>query len=261
MEGTYYCSNMMMSNALELVAYPEPNFTLPSSYVFETAHMATGTINRHIMPGKLRQYYSVTWNNDNLVLVSSAEPMQLKYRPDDNFSLTINNIELSDNSKNYRCSVTIDDPQIPGSVLDKVYDQRQLGLIMVMVYAGDFDLMVTITIDGNVQLMVTPIEDYLIPELTRLRISFTSEDEERNGVIRNVTSIAAFMNAEILSYWVPFQRFRVQVAQLVEGTTGPLVPSDLDSAPINGEFLNIMMCRLCSLHVWSRCVLAVARGC
>ena len=132
--------------------------------------------------------------------------------------------------------------------------------------AGDFDLTVTITMAGDVQLMVTPIEDYLIPELTRLRISFTSEEEERNGVIRNMTSIAAFMNAERIFYQipsseVPFQRFRIQVAQLVEGITGPLVPSDLDSAPINGEFLNIMMCRLCSLHVWSRCVLAVARGC
>jgi len=118
---------------------------------------------------------------------------------------------------------------------------------------------------GDVQLMVTPIEDYLIPELMRLRISFTSEEEERNGVIRNMTSIAAFMNAERIFYQipsseVPFQRFRIQVAQLVEGITGPLVPSDLDSAPINGEFLcsvNVMMCRLCSLHVWSRCVLAV----
>ena len=133
--------------------------------------------------------------------------------------------------------------------------------------AGDFDLMVTITMEGDIQLLVAPIqEDYLIPELTRLRISFTSEDEERNGVLRNVTSIAAFMNAERIFYQipsseVPFQRFRVQVAQLVEGTTGPLVPSDLDSAPINGEFLNIMMCRLCSLHVWSRCVLVVAQGC
>jgi len=97
--------------------------------------------------------------------------------------------------------------------------------------------------DGDVQLIVTPIEeDYLIPKLTRLRISFTSEEEERNGVIRNVTSIAAFMNAERIFYQipssgVPFQRFRVQVAQLVEGITGPLVPSDLDKAPIYGEFL------------------------
>ena len=136
--------------------------------------------------------------------------------------------------------------------------------------AGEFDLMVTITMDGDVQLMVTPIEeDYRIPELMRLRISFTSEEEERIRVINNVTSIAAFINAERIFYQipnseVPFQRFRVQVAQLVEGITGPLVPSDLDSAPIYGEFLcplNIMMCRLCRLHVLSRCVLAVARGC
>ena len=135
--------------------------------------------------------------------------------------------------------------------------------------AGDFDLMVIVTMDGDVQFVVTPIEDYLIPELMRLRISFTSEEEERNRVIRNATSIAAFINAERIFYQipssgVPFQRFRVQVAQLVEGIAGPLVPSDLDSAPIYGEFLcslNIMMCRLCSLHAWSRCVLAVARGC
>lgn len=135
MEGMYYCSkNMMTSNTLELVAYPEPNFSLPSSYFFEAADMATGTINCRIMPGILSQYYSVTWNKDNLVLVSSAEPMQPKYQVNDNFSLTINNIELSDNSTNYWCTVTIDDPQIPGSVLDKVYDQRQLGYIAVTVY-------------------------------------------------------------------------------------------------------------------------------
>ena len=134
MEGTYYCSkNMMTSNTQDLVAYPEPNFSLPSSYFFEAADMATGTINCRIMPGKLRQYYSVTWNKDNLVLVSSADPMQPKYQVNDNYSLTINNIELSD-STNYWCTVTIDDPQIPGSVSDKVYDQQQLGNIAVMVY-------------------------------------------------------------------------------------------------------------------------------
>jgi len=135
MEGMYYCSkNMMTSNTLELVAYPEANFSLPSSYFFEAAVMATGTINCRIMPGKLSQYYSVTWNKDNLVLVSSAEPMRLKYQLNDNFSLTINNIELSDNSTTYWCTVTIDDPQTPGSVSDEVYDQGQLGNISVKVY-------------------------------------------------------------------------------------------------------------------------------
>ena len=86
------------------------------------------------------------------------------------------------------------------------------------------------------------ILDYLIPELARLKISFTSEEEESLGVIHNATSIAAFKNAERLFYQIPsseipFQRFRVQVALLVEGITGPLVPSDLDSAPIYGELL------------------------
>ena len=97
----------------------------------------------------------------------------------------------------------------------------------------------------DVQFMVTPTEANLIPELTRLRIRFTSEEEERNGVISNATSIAAFMNAnrifyQIRSSEVPFQRFRVQVAQLVAGKTGPLVPSDLDSAPVFGEILNML---------------------
>ena len=54
----------------------------------------------------------------------------------DNFSLTINNIQPSDSSTSYRCSVTIDDPQddpqIPGTQ-NVVYDQSQLGLITVIV--------------------------------------------------------------------------------------------------------------------------------
>ena len=92
------------------------------------------------------------------------------------------------------------------------------------------------------QFLVILIEDYLIPELARLKISFTSEEEESLGVIHNATSIAAFKNAERLFYQipsseVPFQCFRVQVALLVEGITGPLVPSDLNSAPIYGELL------------------------
>ena len=107
--------------------------------------------------------------------------------------------------------------------------------------AGEFDLRVEITVDGDVQVFVTPHEGYLIPELTRLRIKFTSEEEERNGISSNTTSTPAFANTETIFYQipssaVPFQRFKVQVAQLVDGITGPFVP-ELESSQIFGEFL------------------------
>ena len=105
--------------------------------------------------------------------------------------------------------------------------------------AGDFDLRVVITVDGDVQFFVTPLEGYLIPELTRLRIKFTSEEDETRGITSNTTSTAAFVNTERIFYQipsseVPFQRFKVQVAQLVDGVTGPFVPQ-LEAAPKLGE--------------------------
>ena len=115
---------------------------------------------------------------------------------------------------------------------------------MYLSIAGDFDVRVVITVDGDVQLFVTPLEGYLIPELTRLQIKFTSEDET-NGITSNTTSTAAFVNTERIFYQipsseVPFQRFRVQVAQLVDGLTGPFVPR-LESAQVFGESLVSLM--------------------
>ena len=105
--------------------------------------------------------------------------------------------------------------------------------------AGDFDLRVVITVDGDVQFFVTPLEGYLIPELTRLRIKFTSEEDRTKGITSNTTSTAAFVNTQMIFYQipssaVPFQRFKVQVAQLVDGVTGPFVP-ELESALEFGE--------------------------
>ena len=102
--------------------------------------------------------------------------------------------------------------------------------------AGDFDVCVVITVDGDVHFFVTPLEGYLIPELMRLRIKFTSEEDR---ITSNTTSTAAFVNTERIFYQipsseVPFQRFRVQVAQLVDGLTGPFVPR-LESGPVFGE--------------------------
>ena len=107
--------------------------------------------------------------------------------------------------------------------------------------AGDFEVRVVITVDGDVQVFVTLLEGYLIPELMRLRIKFTSEEEQTRGITSNTTSTAAFVNTERIFYQIPssavrFQRFKVQVAQLVDGITGPFVP-ELESAEIFGEFL------------------------
>lgn len=111
--------------------------------------------------------------------------------------------------------------------------------LLYLSIAGDFDVRVVITVDGDVQFFVTPFEGYLIPELTRLRIKFTSEEDETNGITSNTTSTAAFVNTERIFYEIPssavrFQHFRVQVAQLVDGLTGPFVPQ-LESAPLLGE--------------------------
>ena len=111
--------------------------------------------------------------------------------------------------------------------------------------AGDFEVRVVITVDGDVQVFVTLLEGYLIPELMRLRIKFTSEEEQTRGITSNTTSTAAFVNTERIFYQipnsaVPFQHFKVQVAQLVDGITGPFVP-ELESVPVFGElFGNIL---------------------
>ena len=84
------------------------------------------------MPGRLRQYYSVTWWNGNLTIAkSNPHSVDAGYQLYDNFSLTINDVQLSDSSSNYRCSVTIDDPQISGTA-NIAYDQ--LTSITVDVY-------------------------------------------------------------------------------------------------------------------------------
>ena len=86
------------------------------------------------MPGRLRDYYSVTWWNGSVLLAASSSPAQLSgYQLHDNFSLTINDIRLSDSSTNYRCTVTIDDPQVRGTD-DEVYRSDRLGTITVTVY-------------------------------------------------------------------------------------------------------------------------------
>jgi len=85
------------------------------------------------MPGKLSRYYSVRWTKSSVTIATSTSDDVLpQYELHDNFSLTIKDAQPSDSSANYQCSVTINDPQIPGSNADQVYDQ--LHSITVMVY-------------------------------------------------------------------------------------------------------------------------------
>ena len=112
------------------VAYPQANLSIPSSYTFQEGQQAT--INCRVMPGKLSQYYSVRWMNGSMTIATSNPHSVLPVcQLHDNFSLTINNIQPSDSSTSYRCSVTIDDPRIPGTV-NTVYDQ--LGSTTIMVH-------------------------------------------------------------------------------------------------------------------------------
>ena len=54
------------------------------------------------------------------------------YQLSDNFSLTVYDAQPRDSSTSYQCTVTIDDPQIPGTN-DVIYDQ--LGSVTVNVYS------------------------------------------------------------------------------------------------------------------------------
>ena len=53
------------------------------------------------------------------------------YQLSDNFSLTISDVQPDDSSESYQCTVTIDDPQIPGTN-DLFYGQ--LSRITLVVY-------------------------------------------------------------------------------------------------------------------------------
>ena len=112
------------------VAYPQANSSIPSSYTIQAGSPVT--IDCQIMPGRLSQNYSVTWMKGGVTIATSISNNVLRgYQLHDNFSLTINNTELSNSSINYRCSVIIDDPQRSGTQ-NVVYNQ--LGLITVLVY-------------------------------------------------------------------------------------------------------------------------------
>ena len=116
-----------------LAAYPRANITIPIYYVFQPGQSAT--IDCRVMPGRLSQYYRASWWNGITQIANSNQGSLMQgYQLHDNFSLTIDNIQTSDSSTSYRCMVTVDDPQIPGTTIDRHYDQSELGNITVVVY-------------------------------------------------------------------------------------------------------------------------------
>ena len=87
------------------------------------------------MPGRLSQYYRVSWWNGTFQIATSNPRFEFPgYQLNDNFSLTIDNHSSDSSTKNYQCMVTIDDPQIRGTTIDRHYDQSELGRITVVVY-------------------------------------------------------------------------------------------------------------------------------
>ena len=113
-------------------AYPEANITIPLLYIFQSGRSAT--IDCRVMPGRLSQYYRVSWWNGTFQIATSNPRFVFPgYQLHDNFSLTIDNIQTSDSSTSYQCIVTIDDPQISGTT-NRGYDESELGRITVAVY-------------------------------------------------------------------------------------------------------------------------------
>jgi len=87
-------------------AYPRPNIAIPLFYVFQLGQSAT--IDCRVMPGRLSDYYRVSWWNGTLQIATSNPRFELPgYQLHDNFSLTIDNIQTSDSSTNW-LSITVD---------------------------------------------------------------------------------------------------------------------------------------------------------
>ena len=83
------------------------------------------------MPGKLSQYYSVSWMSGNLTIANSQSVLP-GYQLHDNFSLTIQDIP-SGSDTSYVCMVTIDDPRRSGGVYEQ-YGLQELGSYIVRTY-------------------------------------------------------------------------------------------------------------------------------
>ena len=119
---------MTLSPFFFSAAYPQPN---PSISLFYSSQAGLPvTVNCHVIPGKLSQYYRVRWWIGRSTIATSVSS---QYQLHGNFSLTIKSAQPSDSSTKYRCSVIIDDPQKTGT--DNVfYNENYLPYINVIVY-------------------------------------------------------------------------------------------------------------------------------
>ena len=90
-----------------------------------------------IEPGALIQYYDVVWYNDDEVIVDLDTDLRQaggRYDIDPStFSLTINSVNVTDSSTNYRCVVSVKNP---------------LTHTNVLLYT-EFDDTVTLKVDGE----------------------------------------------------------------------------------------------------------------
>ena len=104
-----------------------------------------------------------------------------------------------------------------------------------------------ITTGGDVQFHLTL--PAAIPETLQLRIQFVAEDNMRN--VWRQTSTGAYTNLrkifyEVQNSRVPLQRFKVQVALMVNNNVGPYAPTDLEFATVYGKTYNKKTSTYCS---------------
>ena len=85
-----------------------------------------------------------------------------------------------------------------------------------------------------------------IPGTVHVRIKYISQENSdsteqhmrrSNGAYTNVSRITV----DVPSSDVPYQRFKVQVALMIDNQQGPFVPESLDSAPIYGEMPSLIV--------------------
>ena len=120
----------------KFAAYPDSTFILdpPITYALVGEQVQ---LNCAIVPGKLIQYYYVTWEVDGRTLFRTR-PNVSPHQLNDNYglstsslSLIINNVQLKDTSSEYHCVLTVVDP-ITG--LDRPYNNLQdvdIGLVVL----------------------------------------------------------------------------------------------------------------------------------
>ena len=101
--------------------------------------------------------------------------------------------------------------------------------------ADEFDLGVTITREGTVQLRLTDPSLGSIPLPVRLKIRFIDTIDGSVEERFNDGAIADSANIFYEDTSAPYQRFRVQVALVVGNVTGPPVPTSLEDATVHGK--------------------------